>query len=125
MHGNIPAVVQSAGFKANMGSKAHNIGYEEGISPTLSAGQTDASVVIALENHPQDSRVKLSENNVVQTLSGQMGTGGNNTPMVLECYSQDAYDKYTPNETSSTLKNSGGSYGGGGSEVLIVESKTE
>ncbi len=111
MHGNIPAV--SYGFKSLQGAKAHGIGFEEGISPTLSAGQADATVVIALDNHPQDSRVKLSENNVVQTLSGQMGTGGNNTPMVLECYSQDAYDKYTPNDTSSTLKNSGGSYGGG------------
>ena len=29
-----------------------------------------------VENHPQDSRVKLSEDGVVQTLSGKMGTGG-------------------------------------------------
>lgn len=124
MHGNIPAVVQSAGFKANMGAKAHSIGFEEGVSPTLSAGQSDASVVIALENHPNDSRLKIAEDNIIQTLSGRMGTGGNNTPMVLECYSQDAYDKYSSNDTASTLKNSGGSYGGG-SEVLIVERTDE
>lgn len=38
----------------------------------------------AIENHPNDSRVKFSENNVIQTLSGQMDTGGGNVPMVLE-----------------------------------------
>lgn len=40
--------------------------------------------------------------------------------MILECYSQDAYDKYTKNEMSATLKNTGGVYGGG-SETLIVQ----
>ena len=36
-----------------------------------------------LENHPADSRVKLCEDGVFQTLSGRMGTGGN-VPMVME-----------------------------------------
>ena len=76
-----PAV---CGFKSNMGAKAHGIGFEEGKAPTLSAGQHDASVCIAIENHPQDSRVKLSEDNVVQALTGKMGTGGGNTPMILK-----------------------------------------
>lgn len=67
---------------------------------------------IPVENHPNDSRVKLSEDGIVQTLSGRMGTGGGNTPIVLECYSQDAYDKYTPNDKSATIKNTGGVYGG-------------
>ena len=31
---------------------------------------------VAIENHPNDSRVKLRDNNIVQTLSGRMGTGG-------------------------------------------------
>ena len=35
-----------------------------------------APVAIPVENHPQDSRVKLSADGTVQTLSGQMGTGG-------------------------------------------------
>ena len=70
------------------------------------------AVAIPVENHPNDSRVKLSEDGIVQTLSGRMGTGGGNTPMVLECYSQDAYDKYTPNEVAATIKNTGGVYGG-------------
>ena len=41
---------------------------------------------IAIENHPNDSRVKISEDGVVQTLSGRMGTGGGNTPMTMEDY---------------------------------------
>ena len=35
-----------------------------------------------LENHPADSRVKVSD--VFQTLSSRMGTGGGNVPMVME-----------------------------------------
>lgn len=65
-----------SGFKYNMGCKAGGIGFEEEKAPTLSASQHDASVVMAVENHPNDSRVKLSEDNIVQTLSSRMGTGG-------------------------------------------------
>ena len=108
MHGNIPAVF---GFKANMGAKAHSIGYDEGVSPTLSAGQADASVFLALENHPQDSRVKIAEDNIVQTLNGKMGTGGGNTPMVFaldrSAYNQGANAKFNigvdENDTAFTV----------------------
>ena len=39
---------------------------------------------LAVENHPQDSRVKINEDGVVQSLSGQMGTGGGKVPLILE-----------------------------------------
>jgi hypothetical protein len=39
--------------------------------------------VYAIENHPHDSRVGIDPDGIVQTLSRQMGTGGNNTPFVL------------------------------------------
>ena len=39
---------------------------------------------IVLENHPADSRVKMIEDDICQTLSSRMGTGGGNVPMVLE-----------------------------------------
>ena len=39
--------------------------------------------LMVLENHPADSRVKVAEDGIVQTLSGRMGTGGNNVPMVV------------------------------------------
>lgn len=37
----------------------------------------------AIENHPNDSRITLCTDGIVQTLSSRMGTGGNNTPFVL------------------------------------------
>ena len=39
---------------------------------------------IAIENHPTDSRAKLSKDNSVQTLTSRMGTGGNNVPLVMK-----------------------------------------
>ena len=37
-----------------------------------------------IENHPADSRVKYCDDNVFQTLSSSMGTGGGNVPMIEE-----------------------------------------
>lgn len=39
---------------------------------------------IALENRPQDSRIKIKEDGIIQTLDARMGEGGGNTPMVME-----------------------------------------
>lgn len=39
---------------------------------------------IALEHHPNDSRVKIDESGVCQSLSARMGTGGNNVPLVIQ-----------------------------------------
>lgn len=38
---------------------------------------------IALEHHPNDSRIKIAEDGICQSLSARMGTGGNNVPLVL------------------------------------------
>lgn len=50
----------------------------------MSAKENSSFNALAIENHPNDSRVKFSEDNKVQTLSSRMGTGGGNTPMVME-----------------------------------------
>ena len=42
-----------------------------------------------LENHPADSRVKVSEDDIFQTLSSRMGTGGGNVPLLIEHHPQD------------------------------------
>ena len=72
-------------------------GWREGKSYTLNTVDRPAIAVFdssrinnafAIENHPNDSRVKISDNGIVQTLSGRMGTGGGNTPMVLERFAQ-------------------------------------
>ena len=77
-----PCVMESAGFCTEHSAKSRTIGYEEECSPTLRAGVVPAAV--ALENHPTDSRVKLSEDDNVQTLTSRMGTGGNNVPLVMK-----------------------------------------
>ena len=77
-----PCVLESAGFCTEHSAKARGIGYEEECSPTLRAGTVPAAV--ALENHPTDSRVKISEDGKVQTLTSRMGTGGMNVPLLLK-----------------------------------------
>jgi DNA (cytosine-5)-methyltransferase 1 len=77
-----PCVMESAGFCTEHSAKARSIGYEEEMSPTLRAGVVPAAV--ALENHPTDSRIRLSDDNKVQTLTSRMGTGGNNVPLLLK-----------------------------------------
>ncbi len=82
-----PCVMESAGFCTEHSAKARGVGYEEETAPTLRAGTVPAAV--ALENHPADSRVKLSGDNMCQTLTSRMGTGGGNIPLVMEktkCY---------------------------------------
>jgi DNA (cytosine-5)-methyltransferase 1 len=42
------------------------------------------TVAYSVENHPNDSRVKIDEEGKVQALTSRMGTGGGNVPMVME-----------------------------------------
>ena len=77
-------------------------GWTEDVSYTLNTIDRPA-VAIALNNHPQDSRITIAEDGIVQTLNGQMGTGGNNTPMVLQvlgidraAFNQGANAQYSP-----------------------------
>lgn len=39
---------------------------------------------IPLEHHPIDSRITMTDNGKVQTLTSRMGTGGNNAPLVMK-----------------------------------------
>lgn len=91
-------------------------------SPETSPAEHDC--VYAVENHAQDKRVSLRSDNIVQTLAGRMGTGGGNVPLILvPCYGQTSYDEYQPSEQSTTLKASGGNYGGG-KGALIQKDKS-
>lgn len=56
------------------------------VSPTLTSkmGTGGNNVPVVLENHPQDSRVTISEDGIVPTLTGRMGTGGGNVPMIID-----------------------------------------
>lgn len=81
-HGHQPCILEAAGFCTEHSANARSIGYEEERSPTLRAGVVPAA--IALENHPADSRVKISEDGKVQTLTSRCGTGGGNVPLVMD-----------------------------------------
>lgn len=78
------------------------IAFEPGAAVARTHQQT-----YVLENHPNDSRIKICEDDTFQTLSGRMGTGGNNTPMVMETsmavesHAQDA--RYNMGEINQTL----------------------
>lgn len=123
-----PCVMEAAGFCTEHSAKARGIGYEEETAPTLRAGVVPAAV--ALENHPADSRVKISEDDKVQTLTGRMGTGGGNVPLVMagaekypeaemyENHSQDTRYK-GPLDTAPTVS---ATYGmGGNNQPFVVE----
>lgn len=62
-----------------------------------------------LESHPQDCRVGLAKDNIVQTLTEKMGTGGGNVPLVMA--------------TPKTMKIRCGCEGGG-KRALIQENKS-
>lgn len=49
---------------------------DEGMAYTLESRDYKNPQAIAIENHPNDSRVKISSDGIVQTLSSRMGTGG-------------------------------------------------
>lgn len=64
---------------------ALNCGY-----PACNQGGWRLLKYITLENHPADSRVKILDDDICQTLSSRMGTGGGNVPMVIEV--EDEFD---------------------------------
>ena len=120
-----PCVLEAAGFCTEHSAQSRGIGYGEETAPTLRAGGIPATV--ALENHPTDSRVKLSSDQKVQTLTSRMGTGGGNIPLVMEKseepsmfenHSQDT--RYRgPLETAPTVSSTYGT--GGNNQPFVVE----
>lgn len=68
----------------SMSSKQRSLTVTQDVSNTIYANDyKEPHVVYAIENHPADSRVKISYNGVVQTLSSRMGTCGGNVPMCI------------------------------------------
>lgn len=97
-----PVVTEAAGFCTEHSAKSRSIGYENEKSPTLRAGTVPGAV--AVENYPADSRIKISEDGKVQTLTSSMGTGGNRVPLVAE--NMKAYDvRFTSENTKNARHN--------------------
>jgi DNA (cytosine-5)-methyltransferase 1 len=76
-HGHAPIVFEP-GAASRIGGHAW-----EGVAGSLRADAGDNRQAVAIENHPADSRVKISEDGKVQTLSRRLGTGGGNVPLVM------------------------------------------
>ena len=64
---------------------------------------------IVIENHPADSRVKIKDDGICQSLTSRMGTGGGNVPLVL-CFtksrraqSKDDYETWIESDASNTI----------------------
>ena len=108
-HGHQPCVLEAAGFCTEHSANARSIGYEEERAPTLRAGVVPAA--IALENHPTDSRVKISKDGKVQTLTSRCGTGGGNVPLVMDGVENSGEE--VENSPAVTLKIRSGCEGGG------------
>lgn len=81
-----------------------------GANPNCNQG---GMMVLGIDAH----NLGTDENNAMTLLSGRADT--HNVPCVA--YSQDAYDKFTENDNSASLKACGGTYGGGAKHLLYQE----
>ena len=67
------------------------------VSKTIDASSPDPiknqGGVCILENHPMDSRVKIKEDGVCQSLTSRMGSGGGNVPLVFRQQRFGSYDR--------------------------------
>lgn len=94
--GNSDPIVFEPGSCSRVGGHI----WQDGKAPALRAQSGDNQPAIALENHPADSRVKIAEDGIVQTLNARMGTGGGMFPSlcvrspVLEHSNTGATDVY-------------------------------
>lgn len=70
----------AGGFCTEHSADSRGIGYEMERSPTLRAGVVPG---VAIEYNPTDSRIKIKEDGICQTLCHRMGTGGNTTPLTM------------------------------------------
>ena len=70
----------AGGFCTEHSADSRGIGYELERSPTLRANVVPG---VAIEYNPTDSRIKIKEDGICQTLCHRMGTGGNTTPLTM------------------------------------------
>jgi len=115
-----------AAFAYQQGGSMPTLPYDENISPPLLSCQKTA---VLIDNHPADSRVEIAKDDVCQTLSARMGTGGGNVPLVMEtdetiAYGQSGYGDYIEHRVS-TLKCNSGDLGGGSESLILKQAKDD
>ena len=72
--------VMAGGFCTEHSADSRGIGYEDERAPTLRANVVPG---VAIEFNPTDSRIKVKEDGICQTLTARAGTGGNQTPLAM------------------------------------------
>ena len=121
-----PCIVGASGFCTEHSADSRSIGYREEESPTLRAGVTPG---VAIEYNPTDSRIKVKEDGICQTLCSRMGTGGNNIPLVFGISADKSNAMLSDNphsgiyeaNTSRTLDCNGGSPACNQGGMMIVK----
>lgn len=70
--------------------------------------QGESPDAVCLEYYPQDSRIKVKDDGICQTLTKRGGTGGNNVPLCMvtkpQTYAMQGFGDYIPSSSSSSLK---------------------
>jgi DNA (cytosine-5)-methyltransferase 1 len=102
------------GIREAIGVDGHNQNLTGGIVNTLKDGRADNNHVgMVIENHPADSRVKLSSDGVVQTLSSRMGTGGGDIPLIINpiAVHQNQNGEVRAGKVANTLNTNGNASG--------------
>lgn len=121
-----PCIMGASGFCTEHSADSRSIGYREEESPTLRAGVTPG---VAIEFNPTDSRIKIKEDGICQTLCSRMGTGGNNIPLVFGISADRSNAMLSDNPhsgiyeaaTSRTLDCNGGSPACNQGGMMVVE----
>lgn len=121
-----PCIMGASGFCTEHSADSRSIGYREEESPTLRARVTPG---VAIEFNPTDSRIRIKEDGICQTLCSRMGTGGNNIPLVfgISADSSNAMLSDNPHSgiyeaaTSRTLDCNGGSPACNQGGMMVVE----
>lgn len=106
MHGNIPAVLQAAGFKAGNGAKANGIGWQEEVAPTLAASPSGTNQVPAVV---YDARGN-GDGQTVNTVTGDHNNRITDyTSVVVEpkAFDHQEFGVYSETGKASTLKANG------------------
>lgn len=89
-HGAKEIFIEPSGLSGNFKKKRAERWRLSGSAPESTGSASPRTVndadrkYIVVENHPNDSRVRLIESGIVQTLSSRMGTGGGNVPILLD-----------------------------------------
>ena len=117
--------ISAGGFCTEHSADSRGIGYEDERAPTLRAGVVPG---VAIDFNPTDSRIRLKEEDICQTLCSRMGTGGNQVPMVFGISSDQSRAMLSENphagvyeaDTSRTLDCSGGSPACNQGGMLVV-----